>query len=114
MIKFPGCKWLPDGPYDFEIDTVARLFEFYRGYQNCGLDDSLESGFLKVAIYEDPNDKEEPFSHVAVQLPDGRWTSKLGPDEDIEHNTLAALEGDTSRYRWSYGRVARIMKRPIR
>lgn len=39
------------------------------------------------------------------QLPDGKWTSKLGALEDIEHDRLDALEGD------DYGRVVAYMKR---
>jgi hypothetical protein len=57
----------------------------------------------KVALYM-TSDGE--ISHAARQLPSGRWTSKLGAYEDIEHNTLAAIEGD------AYGMVAQILKRP--
>ena len=46
------------------------------------------------------------FTHVALQLPTGRWTSKLGGLEDIEHDTLKALEGI------DYGEPVRFMKRP--
>jgi hypothetical protein len=35
----------------------------------------------------------------------GEWTSKLGNWEDIEHKTLAALEGEF------YGKVVQILKR---
>ncbi len=45
--------------------------------------------------------------HVARQLKEGMWTSKLGPDEDIEHNTLDALEGEL------YGAVTQVLKRPL-
>jgi hypothetical protein len=38
-------------------------------------------------------------------LPTGKWTSKLGDWDDIEHDTLEALEAAF------YGRVAQIMKR---
>jgi hypothetical protein len=38
-------------------------------------------------------------------FPDGWWTSKLGPDEDILHRTPQALLGDL------YGQVRKIMKR---
>jgi hypothetical protein len=114
VIKEPGYKWLPDGPFDFQIDTVAKIFELH-GYTRCRLDDSLEEGYEKIAIYEDKREnREEPFSHVARQLPNGKWTSKLGPDEDIEHDTLAALEGNTWVHQKSYGRVVRIMKRRVR
>ncbi|MCI0637958.1 MAG: hypothetical protein L0Y72_23715 [Gemmataceae bacterium] len=38
-------------------------------------------------------------THAARQLPTGRWSSKLGPSEDIEHD-LHALEGEI------YGTIA--------
>jgi len=52
--------------------------------------DSFEEGFLKIALYADGNN----FCHVARQLLDGKWTSKLGEWEDIEHNSLHDLCGD--------------------
>jgi hypothetical protein len=44
--------------------------------------------------------------HAARSLPNGAWTSKLGDDEDIEHSTLAVLEGR------EYGRAKVFLKRP--
>jgi hypothetical protein len=44
-------------------------------------------------------------THAAWQLGSGRWTSKLGELEDIEH-ALRDLEGT------EYGAVALVMKRP--
>jgi hypothetical protein len=59
-----------------------------------------EKGFEKVAIYAD----DEGAQHVARQLQDGKWTSKLGDLSDVEHADLMVLEG-------TYGKVARILKR---
>jgi hypothetical protein len=50
-------------------------------------------------------DDEE--THAARSLPNGRWTSKLGNGEDIEHITLAVLEGDL------YGKVRVFLKRQV-
>jgi hypothetical protein len=61
----------------------------------------LESEWEKIAIYAD---RDFPL-HVARQLPTGLWTSKLGPQEDIEHE-LAGLQGE------EYGRVAVVLARP--
>lgn len=47
---------------------------------------------------------EKP-THVARQLDDGKWTSKLGSNEDIIHHTLDGLEGE------KYGQVTTIMTR---
>lgn len=51
-----------------------------------------------MAVPKNPRELRdwEP-THMARQLPDGTWSSKLGPNEDITHFTLDALE--------SYGRA---------
>ncbi|HEV2763302.1 MAG TPA: hypothetical protein VGV38_10040 [Pyrinomonadaceae bacterium] len=84
-------------------DTVESWIEVYalHGFRPCE-DARPEEGFEKVALYE----KDGEPTHVARQLEDGTWTSKLGEDEDIEHGTLEALEGDL------YGRVTKLLKRP--
>jgi hypothetical protein len=61
----------------------------------------LEDGYDRVALYA----KDGRVSHAARQVPDGRWTSKLGYDLDIEHG-LRGLEGPL------YGHVVQILKRP--
>lgn len=74
-------------------------------YKVCD-DGQPEPGVEKLAIYVDDNDVPQ---HVARQLPDGNWTSKLGKGEDIQHNSLDSLEGDL------YGKVAIfMMRRPSR
>jgi hypothetical protein len=62
----------------------------------------LEEGFDKVAIFAN----KDRVTHMARQLRSGRWTSKLGPLEDVEHD-LHAVESKT------YGRVVKILKRTI-
>ncbi len=59
------------------------------GYERCA-NGSLEEDFEKVAIYESPSGY---VVHMARQLHTGRWTSKLGGLEDIEHASPAELEG---------------------
>jgi hypothetical protein len=83
-------------------ETVAAFIEAFRtlGYAS-GADDTLEEGFEKVALYALAGTPK----HAARQLADGRWTSKLGELEDIEH-TLTGLVGT-----W-YGDVVQILKRP--
>jgi hypothetical protein len=78
-------------------DVFASL-----GYIEC-LGEELESGFEKIALFAD--DHDVPL-HAARQRPDGRWTSKLGEMEDIEH-ALHDLAGTT------YGSVVLVMKRPV-
>lgn len=42
-----------------------------------------EPGFEKIAIYWDKTSKQ--FLHVARQMEDGSWTSKLGRSSDVKH-----------------------------
>ena len=74
------------------------------GYVPC-IDGALEDGFEKVAIYGwSPNH----IKHAARQLNTGRWTSKVGNLEDIEHSTPVELECVT------YGIVVQYMRREAR
>ncbi|MEK6705299.1 MAG: hypothetical protein AABZ06_05880 [Bdellovibrionota bacterium] len=61
-----------------------------------------EIGFDKVAIFV----LDGAVTHAARQLPSGKWSSKLGPNHDIEH-TITGLDGHR------YGAVAQVMKRPM-
>jgi hypothetical protein len=78
-------------------DAFATL-----GYTTCEQAD-LEAGFEKIALFADADGIP---THAARQLSDGRWTSKLGILEDIEH----ALEDLTGA---AYGSVVQILKRPL-
>jgi hypothetical protein len=72
------------------------------GFTECKGED-VEPGFEKIAIFT--NTEGVPL-HASRQQADGRWTSKLGEREDIEH-ALRDLEGEV------YGTVALLMARPI-
>ena len=84
----PDCDWLPTVPRTPEVDSFVSLYLCF-GFESCtnGL---LQEGVEKIAIYVDHNG--EP-THAARQLASGKWTSKLGDFEDIEHETLSGLEG---------------------
>ncbi|MBI5409313.1 MAG: hypothetical protein HZA14_08105 [Nitrospirae bacterium] len=95
------CFWPSDAPQEENLDVFIKVYEAV-GYSLCD-SDSYEEGVEKVAVYVDP---EGLPTHAARQLSNGRWTSKLGKLEDIEHDTLEGISGHT------YGSVAVIMKRP--
>jgi hypothetical protein len=101
----PGTYWLPtDWPAnDYGIGALERAFQTL-GYEDCGTDASLESGFIKVALYAESGFL---YTHAARQLPSGKWTSKLGRSVDIEHDTPEVVAGGL------YGEVVQIMKRRI-
>ena len=99
--------WWPAAGDHWPIDdTSATVSSFSRAFAEIGYrqanDDSLEPGYEKVALFA----KEGRISHAARQLPNGRWTSKLGSDVDIEHD-LCDIEGEV------YGTVVRLLKRPL-
>lgn len=94
--------WPPNVPRVETVDAFVRAYETL-GYVRCA-DGTLESGYEKVAIYVDSFGGP---THAARQLPSGKWTSKLGGEEDIEHDTLEAVEGPL------YGRSNAYLKRPI-
>lgn len=106
--------WWPDDPligYGYWPDgvertvTVQAFVKAYRtvDYEVCE-DGLLEAGFEKIVIYVLNG---EP-THAARQLADGKWTSKLGPFEDITHSTLICLNGPL------YGEPHTYMKRPVK
>ncbi len=88
-------------------ETVASMVNFFRsfGFQQCGQDGSLETGFEKIAIYGNPSSMT--FTHVACQQSDGSWSSKLGLGHDIIHPDLDCLTGNRLS---EYGAVILYMK----
>jgi hypothetical protein len=103
--------WWPDNQYIYHWppgapreETINAFIEAYAlsGYILCDNPD-YEKGFEKITIFVNTHGKP---THAARQLPSGRWTSKLGELEDIEHERLDDVAGQ------HYGAVAIIMKRP--
>ena len=88
-------------------DSVAAFIAAFatRGYECCD-SEGLEPGFDKVVLYVD--EQQGRVTHAARQLSDGRWTSKLGPQWDINH-LLEGVCGPAP----AYGRVAQILRRPV-
>ncbi len=91
------ANWPKD---DFGLKALEQAFRAL-GYENCEMDGGLESGVVKVALYA----SGLFYTHAARQLPNGKWTSKLGRGEDIEHDSPEDVAGGV------YGTVVSIMKR---
>ncbi|HTS40668.1 MAG TPA: hypothetical protein VMH84_09035 [Xanthobacteraceae bacterium] len=81
--------WPANTDRDHSISTIIGIYKGY-GYEICE-NGELEPDFDKIVLYDN---NRGGINHVARQLPDGRWTSKMGPDEDIAHATPDALAGD--------------------
>lgn len=80
--------WPPNFPRDITVENFVNTFRSF-GYEVCaGFE--LEEGFEKIALYTLPDGSP---THMARQQADGTWTSKLGRLWDIQHKTLAGLDG---------------------
>lgn len=80
------CYWPSWIEREPTIPCFVRAFRWL-GYRLCD-NSRLESGYEKVVLYAIGQSPK----HMARQLPDGTWTSKLGGLEDITHFTLDAVE----------------------
>jgi hypothetical protein len=102
----------PEGiPTDGSVEAAVRLFESL-GYQKTD-DATFTPGVEKIAIYGDA----KGYTHAARQLTNGRWTSKIGKLQDIEHDSLDALTSlekliGTPKDR-AYGRVVQILAKSV-
>lgn len=98
----PIGYWPADIPARLTLNNLTAVYEA-AGWSRCDSPD-LETGYEKIAIY---TDRRGLPTHAARQLDSGKWTSKLGVSEDIEHDDLGAIEGSL------YGAPARYMRRPL-
>ena len=105
-IDLLGHYWPSSLERGASIAAYLSLFAS-EGFERCD-DGDLVDGSEKIALFADGDE----FTHVARQLPSGRWTSKLGRDCDIEHEleALVAVRSLMSSYR--YGEVVAFMQRP--
>lgn len=95
-----GFYWPVEAPNESTVEAFEIAFRTL-GYVPCPTAD-LEPEFQKVAIYA----RDGRVRHMARQLRNGTWTSKIGELEDITHRTPAALEDAM------YGDVVRILRQP--
>ncbi|MBM4071278.1 MAG: hypothetical protein FJ271_20425 [Planctomycetes bacterium] len=103
--------WWPGADVEKEywpaaVARQATVAAFQLAFETLGFvpcdHELLEAGTEKIALFADHAGIPQ---HAARQLENGRWTSKLGKREDIEH-AVKDLEGE------QYGSVVLIMKRP--
>jgi hypothetical protein len=99
--RFPGLRtssFRVTSPTTRDYNCIAWAAFAKFGYAPASSEEP-EPGFEKVALFA--SDSEPP--PAARQLPSGRWTSKLGLREDIEHD-LHAVTGE------AYGTVVLLLK----
>lgn len=101
MEPSPAGVW-PVDEEGFTIDAYSKMFAHF-GFEKCA-NGIKERGFAKIVLY---GDDSNTFSHVAKQLPGGKWSSKLGELSDVKHASPDVLISPR------YGRPVMFMRRPI-
>ncbi|MDE3259213.1 MAG: hypothetical protein OYM47_15385 [Gemmatimonadota bacterium] len=97
----PYCYWPPWATYDNRIVSLKEVFAGL-DYEQCD-DSKAEIGYEKVALYE----IQGRFQHASLQMPNGRWRSKMGPGPVIEHFNPESLSGEV------YGNPTIYMRRAL-
>ena len=97
-----GYYWLPGIEREWSLKAIRKIIERH-DYLQCA-EPNLEEGYEKVVFYVDEAGVPQ---HFARQLPTGKWTSKMGDLNDIEHDTLEALSTP------DYGAPTLVFKRKI-
>lgn len=98
----PKREYWPEGqPKSMSLNTIINLYTSL-GFQLCGTAD-FEPGIEKIAIFQG---QDGEVTHVSKQMESGKWQSKMGARELIEHDTLDALAGGL------YGDVTQILCKP--
>lgn len=82
--------------------TVGHLVEAFRyfGFEECGMDDSIDEECDKIAIYQQAGN----WTHAARIVDDGVYHSKFGANCDGRHSRGDVLQA-------KYGDVVRVMCR---
>jgi hypothetical protein len=96
-----AVHWPEKVPREETIEAFTAVFVSL-GYEVCHSGE-WEAGWERVALYA----LDGLPKHAARQLPDGRWTSKLGPGPVITHTTPRGVEGPV------YGIVCCYLRRPV-
>jgi len=101
----PGVHWpIPADASAVGIDSLVNALSAIE-YELCN-DGSIEPGFEKVALYGISS--QLFYTHAARQLRNGKWTSKMGGAEDIEHDDPNDVSGGL------YGNIVHFMRRVIK
>jgi hypothetical protein len=96
----PDGYWPPGVPDELTVAAMIAALATV-GYTPCA-NGGHEPGFEKAAVYA----RAGIPTHVARQLTDGRWSSKLGRDCVVSHATPGGVEGAV------YGSIAVYLRRP--
>ena len=104
-----GRSWWPNvdsywPAWATSTNSIESLKEAFAGlgYEQCD-DSDAEAGYQKIALYE----ARGVMTHIALQMPNRRWRSKLGRGPVIEHHSPESLSGE------NYGNPTVFMRRAL-
>ena len=83
-----GYTWPLGVSREESVESFIEAFQTL-GYEPCE-NGEREPGWQKVVIYAN----DEGPQHMARQLEDGRWTSKMGDNVDLTHATVEGVAGE--------------------
>jgi hypothetical protein len=102
IAPLPGYFWPKSAPRNLKLASLAIVADAF-GYSRCE-NGVFEEGIEKIALYG----LVDGVDHAARQLQtNGRWTSKRGLEDDIEHDTAECISGG------KYGQVLAYFSRPF-
>jgi len=78
--------WPVELEKNYSIETYVSYFK-KQGFRICS-DDKYDDNIIKIALYAD---EHGDFAHVAIQVNEKIWWSKMGRLDDIQHKTLNSL-----------------------
>lgn len=91
--------WWPPVEKGMTVTHLVKAFEYF-GFEDCGMDDSFDKEYDKIAIYQ----KEGQWTHAARIIDDGIYHSKFGASYDGVHSRGDVLQAQ-------YGDVVIVMRR---
>jgi hypothetical protein len=80
--------WPAGAPAQETLEAFVAMYQLF-GFELCQSAD-LEPEYIKIALFAEAT--ESLPAHAALQLPSGRWASKMWSEEDLMHY-LDSLEG---------------------
>ena len=82
-----GRYWPLHATRSGSIESLREVFVGL-GFEQCD-DSAAEDGYQKIALYE----TQGTWKHASVQMPSGRWRSKMGLGPVVEHLSPESLSG---------------------
>lgn len=97
--NLPWHWWPPAVEKGMTVAHLVKAFQYF-GFEDCGMDESMDEKYDKIAIYQN----NECWTHAARIVADGIYHSKFGASYDGIHSCGDVLQAQ-------YGTVVIVMRR---